>query len=77
MHAKKYSVVKERGTQVREGSTNYVMESDVDPLADVKAVSAFETLGHLPFGVCVIESMCVVVFILFIYSFGCARSLLL
>ena len=53
------------------------MESDVDPVADVKAVSAFETLGHPPFGVCVIESMCAVVFILFIYSFGSARSLLL
>ena len=26
---------------------NYVMESDVDPVADVKAVSALETLGLL------------------------------
>ena len=69
--------MKESWTQVWAGSTNYTMESDVDPVADVKAVSAFETLGHPPFGVCVIESMCAVVFILFIYSFGSARSLLL
>ena len=40
-------VVKECWTQVREGSTDYVMESDINPVADVKAVSALETLGLL------------------------------
>lgn len=50
--------MKECWTWVKEGAAYYVMESEVDSVANVMAFSGFGTLCHPPFGMCNRISVC-------------------